>query len=101
MADITSINPAGPAGGIPLTRPARVQSSAPAPESTDRVEISDVAQLLSGLETADRAQIRAQKVADLRAAIASGTYEVDDKIEYVVNRLMEVLRETPEEAFTG
>jgi len=101
MADITSINPTGSIAGIPLARPVRTQSSASAPESSDRVEISDVAQLLSSLDADDQAQARARKIAGIREAIAQGTYETDDKIDRVVGRLMEVLFEAPEEAFTG
>lgn len=98
MADITSINAAGSTAGVPPVRPARVQAQASSPESTDRVEISDLARLLSGLDLENQAQARAQKVADIREAIAQGTYETDDKIDYVVSRLMEALQESPEQA---
>lgn len=93
MADITSINGVGGAGGIALTRAPRAEASAALlTPGADRAEFSDVAQRLSELELAGQPPIRAQKVADIREAISNGTYETDDKIEYVVGRLMSVLK---------
>lgn len=55
----------------------------------DQVEISDLAQRLSALGSASG--IRTEKVAAVRDAIAAGTYETPDKIEYTIDRLMGVL----------
>jgi negative regulator of flagellin synthesis FlgM len=60
----------------------------PAPE--DQVDISDIAQSLSALDTADG--IRVDKVTAIREAIANGTYETDDKLDAAAARLLEVLR---------
>jgi anti-sigma28 factor (negative regulator of flagellin synthesis) len=98
MADVTPINSARLTPGVPPVRPARVQTAAPDPEPADRVEISDLARLLSSLDPEEQTRSRAQRVADLREAIASGAYQTDDKIDYVVSRLMDVLRQTPREA---
>lgn len=95
MADISSINAAAVTKGIPIPRAARTPSAPPAPERTDQVEISELAQLLSSLDPDEQSPIRAQKVADIREAIQNGTYETEDKIDYVVSRLMEVLGASP------
>jgi len=56
----------------------------------DRVEISEVARLLNRL--AELPEIRTEKVEQVRAAIARGDYETPDKIEVVVERLLEQFR---------
>lgn len=99
MADITSIQPSGSTTNLPLDRPAPARTVVSASEGTDCVEISDLARLLSSLDPDRQAVLRAQKVADIRAAVADGTYETDDKIDYVVSRLMDVLRDTPREVY--
>jgi len=55
--------------------------------SEDQVEISEVAQLLSKL--AELPEVRTDKVEQVRAAIARGDYETPDKIEVVVDRILE------------
>ncbi|HOW17435.1 MAG TPA: flagellar biosynthesis anti-sigma factor FlgM [Phycisphaerae bacterium] len=52
----------------------------------DEVEISSVAQALSLLENAP--DIRVDKVAEVRAAIARGDYETDERIDRTIDRLM-------------
>jgi anti-sigma28 factor (negative regulator of flagellin synthesis) len=56
----------------------------------DRLEISETGQILSSMGT--EAPIRAQRVAEIRRAIAEGTYETPDKIALTVDRLFETLR---------
>ena len=56
----------------------------------DHVEISDMAQSLSTLES--DSDIRVEKVSAIREAIANGTYETEDKIEATVERLIDVIR---------
>lgn len=91
MTDITSVQAAPASGGVAVSRSPRVDAPAlPAPVS-DRLEISDVGQRLSTLQTEQATPIRAPKVAEIREAIANGTYETDDKIEYVISRLLNVL----------
>lgn len=94
MADISSINAAAVTPGASVPRTTRAQVPAPSSERTDEVEISELAQLLSSLDP-DDCPIRAQKVADIREAIQNGTYETEDKIDYVVTRLMEILEPSP------
>ena len=64
--------------------PARVAAT------VDRVEISEMGQLLSTLERED--DIRVDKVMEIREAIANGTYETEAKLEYTISRLREILR---------
>jgi anti-sigma28 factor (negative regulator of flagellin synthesis) len=56
---------------------------------TDRVEISELAALLSRL--AELPEDRARKVVDIRNAIQNGTYETDEKLDIVSDRLLEDL----------
>jgi len=59
----------------------------------DRVEISATAQALSSAHP--EAGIRAEKVAEIRHAIADGTYLPEDKIAITADRLLEAMRATP------
>lgn len=58
-------------------------SSAP----TDEVQFSAAAQLLD--QVRELPEIRADRVAQLRAAIASGDYETPDRIEGALSRLLD------------
>lgn len=93
MSDIPPINSAASAASIrppgKTEGPARNQGPAPA-TPPDRVEISEIGQRLSTLEL--DGDIRADKVMEIREAIADGTYETDVKLEYTISRLLEVLR---------
>ncbi len=53
----------------------------------DELDISPEAQLLS--ETRDIPDIRADRVAEIRASIASGSYETEEKISLALDRLLE------------
>lgn len=95
MADVTSIPATRTSANVIFDRPALTRATPASLESTDSVEISELAQLLSSLDPDQQTGIRAQKVADIRAAIANGTYETADKIDYVVSRLMDELEAGP------
>jgi len=83
------VNAPSPSGSTSPTRRAEAPPSETSEISPDRVEISEVAQVLSTLEP-DTA-IRAEKVAEVREAIAKGTYLTDDKIAVTVDRLLQAL----------
>ncbi len=68
----------------PVVRPADVQ--APAAPRTDSVEVGNVQHLLSQLKSND---IRVDKVAEIKAQIAAGTYETDDKLNAAADRLLD------------
>jgi negative regulator of flagellin synthesis FlgM len=85
----------GPAhvhGAQPINPPHRTQASAETQpsgylDSTDQLDISQEADLVSRVR--DLPDVRTDRVAELRAAIASGTYETADKLELAVERLLE------------
>ena len=54
----------------------------------DRVELSGVGHLLGALRSND---IRADKVAGIKAQIEAGTYEDDKKLDVAVDRLLDDL----------
>ncbi|HPD29423.1 MAG TPA: flagellar biosynthesis anti-sigma factor FlgM [Phycisphaerae bacterium] len=70
------------------------QARTTAPVQADRVDISEMGQLLSTLDVGS--QIRVDKVTEIREAIANGTYITDAKINYTVSRLMEELKANEE-----
>jgi len=66
--------------------------AAPAPRPSasnisDELAISDVGQFVG--QVSDLPEIRADRVAALRAAIADGAYETDDKLNLALDRLLE------------
>lgn len=52
----------------------------------DRVELSGLGGVLKALKQND---IRADKVEQIKSAIESGTYEIDDKLDAAIDRLLE------------
>lgn len=85
----------GPAhihGAQPINAPHRIAAPQPAPSTdslatVDQLDISREAELASRLR--DVPQIRADRVAAIRAQIEAGVYETDDKIEKAVSRLLD------------
>jgi negative regulator of flagellin synthesis FlgM len=53
----------------------------------DELQLSDAAQLIE--QTRDVPDIRYDRVAQIRAEIAAGTYETDEKLEMAVGRLLD------------
>jgi anti-sigma28 factor (negative regulator of flagellin synthesis) len=72
------------------TPPVQKEISAAAPKRSpaDRVELSGLGHLLGALKTND---IRADKVAGIKAQIEAGTYEDDKKLNVAVDRLLDDL----------
>ena len=60
----------------------------PAARRSDKLELSGVSHLLDSLKTND---VRAAKVAEIRAQIEAGTYETDDKLDIASDRLLDDL----------
>ncbi len=69
----------------------RIRPAASQPSKTDRADISESAQFLAKLR--DVPPIREEKVAALRALIASGQYETSERIAGAVDKLLEELSE--------
>lgn len=61
---------------------------ASASRAGDKVELSGMSHLMEALKKND---IRADKVAGIRAAIEAGTYEDDQKLDIAVDRLLDDL----------
>lgn len=66
-------------------QPADVQTPA---LKTDTVELGTIDSYLSQLKTND---IRVDKVAEIKAQIAAGTYETDEKLQAAADRLLDEL----------
>lgn len=69
----------------PVYQPADIQAPAP---KTDTVEIGNIDTYLNQLKTND---IRVDKVAQIKAQIAAGTYETDEKLQAAADRLLDEL----------
>ncbi|HEY0009131.1 MAG TPA: flagellar biosynthesis anti-sigma factor FlgM [Tepidisphaeraceae bacterium] len=88
MSSINNIganNPIHRVTGKTVHQPAPAPTSAPT-KGTDRVELGNVQGYLSQLKTND---IRVDKVEQIKAAIASGAYETDDKLNATVDKLLD------------
>ena len=88
---MSSINSVGGSGYIQQAyakatpKPAETSSTAPA-KGSDKLELSQVNHLLSQLKTND---VRLDKVNDIKAQIAAGTYESDDKLDGAADKLLD------------
>ena len=90
---MNGINNVGGNSPIHKITSAPVQKEVPAAETgrpslADRVELSGAGHILSQLKTND---IRADKVADIKAQIAAGTYDDDKKLDGAVDKLLDDL----------
>jgi negative regulator of flagellin synthesis FlgM len=79
-------------GAQPIHGPHSARSAEPAgptasPGVGDRVDISEAGRIADRL--AEIPEIRAERVQELRAAIAGGTYETDEKLDVAVERLLD------------
>jgi len=97
MADIASIG-TGSVGPVQRTsspstspdlrdRAADVSSTRPSSQLGDRVELSDRARLLGRLR--DLPDVRADRVREIRDAIADETYLTSEKLDVAVGRLLD------------
>ncbi len=65
------------AGAAPESAGAPGRTAAAAAQGGDAVEVSETARLLAGLARVNVGEVRPERVAALRQAVASGTYQVD------------------------
>jgi flagellar biosynthesis anti-sigma factor FlgM len=91
---MSSINPIGSSAPVQrvITAPIEkaTESDAPkTPSATDRLELSGASHLLKALKQNN--DVRIDKVAEIKAAIASGSYEDDAKMDVAVDRLLDDL----------
>jgi anti-sigma28 factor (negative regulator of flagellin synthesis) len=90
---MSSINGLGgnlPVNSLSGATKSRVAGAAPAAPRNDSVELSGVSQYLAILKNND---VRADKVASVKAAVEAGTYEDDYKLDVAVDRLLEDLND--------
>jgi negative regulator of flagellin synthesis FlgM len=74
----------GPPHASRAAKPAEPGYSAPI---QDELEISDAARLVD--QVREMPEIREDRVNQIRAQIAAGTYETDDKLEMALGRLLD------------
>ena len=94
VSHMSEILPISGTGSVAVALPVKENAPVDASESSqsavvDQVEISELAQMLSSLD--DGHDIRTEKVASIREAIMNGTYETDEKLDYTVSRLFNIL----------
>ena len=90
MSQINNIGGSSPVQKI-VQQPVQKSVAADAPKQlpvTDKLELSGVSHLLKSLKAND---IRADKVADIKAQIEAGTYEDDAKLDIASDRLLDDL----------
>ncbi len=70
-------------------RPAEQKASVDHLFGADRIDISQEAEFLSQVH--DLPDVRADRVADIRAQLAAGTYETRQKLDVAIGRLLDEL----------
>ncbi len=83
----TYLHGAQPLNAPHTTRAAQPNSTSQSAQPTDELQLSEAGQLAGRL--AEIPDIRADKVASARAAIASGTYETSAKLDTALSRLLD------------
>ncbi len=83
-AHLHGSQPVGPPHSSRASQPAGRPDATPI---TDEVEISDAARLVDQVRQVP--EIRQQRVDAIRAKIAEGTYETQDKLDVAVERLLD------------
>lgn len=75
--------PVNPVGNVNAAQPvANIDISMP----VDQVELSEVPDLVADLD--GPSEVRAERLAQIKAAIDGGTYETADKLQSAVDRLL-------------
>jgi negative regulator of flagellin synthesis FlgM len=81
------VNGAQPINGPHATRPAEQTAPPDDLAGSDEVSISPEADLLSRVHNLP--EIRQERVDQIRAEIANGTYETDEKLDIAISRLLD------------
>ena len=90
MSQINTVSgsaPIQPSQLRPVARPATAAPAGPT-RGSDKLELSGASHLLKLSKAND---VRTDKVADLKAQIAAGTYETDDKLTAAADQLLDDL----------
>lgn len=90
MSSVNNVTHAHPVQKIVTNPVHRELPAGPTPaRATDRLELSGLSPMLRALKNTD---IRAEKVADIRRQIESGSYDADDtKLDAAIDRLLDDL----------
>jgi flagellar biosynthesis anti-sigma factor FlgM len=93
MMSINSVNNIGSTSPVQkiVANPIQKEIPANAPAqlpATDKLELSGLSPMLQSLKTND---IRTDKVASIKAQIAAGTYEDDQKLDVATDRMLDDL----------
>lgn len=93
--DVTSTGSVGSAGAVRPVQTSPVQGAESSPVTgleapRDEVSISSAARLLE--QARIDPNVRAERLAEIRTAIANGTYETPEKLEAAVARLLDDMR---------
>jgi anti-sigma28 factor (negative regulator of flagellin synthesis) len=90
MNSVSNISGSAPIQKL-VNQPVRKETPVDAPKQlpvTDRLELSNMSQLLEKLKAND---IRTDKVAEIKSQIESGTYENDQKLTVAADRVLDEL----------
>ena len=91
MSGINSVGNHNPVQKV-VSQPIHKQVPASAPKqmpATDKLELSGVGHLLKTLKSSP--DVRMDKVAQVKAQLASGTYETEAKLDAAIDKLMDDL----------
>ncbi|OHB76628.1 MAG: hypothetical protein A2W31_14725 [Planctomycetes bacterium RBG_16_64_10] len=79
----------GPQGANPPHARSTAPPNQPAPSSVagDRLDLSEAGQIAA--QAADVADLRFDRVAEIRQAIAGGTYETEAKLSIAIDRILD------------
>ncbi|HEX8342833.1 MAG TPA: flagellar biosynthesis anti-sigma factor FlgM [Tepidisphaeraceae bacterium] len=88
---MSNINPLSGNSPVYRTTPSKPAASSAAVEGKpaargDRVELSNMSELMGKLKTND---VRMDKVAEIKAQIAAGTYETDEKLQAAADKMLD------------
>ncbi len=81
-------NPVYKVTNNPIQRTIPTDAPQSTPRASDRLELSGLSGLL---QTAKQNDVRLDKVAELKAAIADGSYENDQKMDIAIDKLLDDL----------
>ena len=83
-AHLHGAQPVGPPHTSRASKPAAPDYAGPI---QDELEISDVARFLE--EVREMPEVRQERINEIRAKIADGTYETDEKLQIALGRLLD------------
>lgn len=86
---VSQVHGAQPIQGPHCTKPTDAATPAEAWNGVDELDISHEADAISRVR--EMPEIRADRVAEIRAEIAAGVYETDEKLDIAVGRLLDEL----------